>query len=288
MDWDSPEVKSLLERSLQEDIGPGDITSRVMIADDAQAAAKLLARQAGTLAGIPLVRRIFLQLDPDCRVQELLTDGTRFESGTVLCKIHGKASALLAGERLALNLLQRLTGIATQTSEFVDLASPLGISILDTRKTTPLFRELEKYAVRMGGGSNHRFGLFDGVLVKDNHLQIESDFAKILARFRAQGFSPEKVEIEVTSVQMLTKAIEAGALWFLLDNMSPSEIKECVMHKQTNMRYEISGGISGNNFEQFLIPGVDAISIGALTHSVKSADISMEFEATGKGRHEDV
>lgn len=288
MDWDSPEVKSLLERSLQEDIGPGDITSRVMIPDDAQAAGNLLAKQAGTLAGIPLVRRIFLQLDPDCRVQELLTDGTRFESGTVLCKIHGKASALLAGERVALNLLQRLTGIATETSEFVDLASPLGISILDTRKTTPLFRELEKYAVRIGGGSNHRFGLFDGVLVKDNHLKIESDFAKILARFRAQGFPPEKVEIEVTSVQMLTKAIQAGALWFLLDNMSPSEINECVKHKQTQMRYEISGGISRDNFEQFLIPGVDAISIGALTHSVKSADISMEFEATGKGRHKDV
>jgi nicotinate-nucleotide pyrophosphorylase (carboxylating) len=284
MDWDSPKVKSLLQQSLQEDIGGGDITSRAIIPDDAQASATLLSKESGTLAGIPLVHRIFSILDSNSRVEDLVLDGSRFNAGTVLCRIEGKAAALLAGERLALNLVQRLTGIATQTSHFVDLARPLGISILDTRKTTPLFREFEKYAVKMGGGTNHRFGLFDGVLIKDNHLQIEPDFGRILAKFKAQGFPPEKIEIEVTTIQMLVRGIAAGALWFLLDNMTPQEIKEAVKLKKNNMRYEVSGGVSLENFNQYLIPGIDAISIGALTHSVKSADISMEFEATGRSR----
>jgi nicotinate-nucleotide pyrophosphorylase (carboxylating) len=285
MNWDSPEISSLIKEALQEDLGPGDITSAVIIPENAEASAVFLAKQAGTLAGLPLLKRIFLQLDPHVTSSELLVDGSRFVAGSVLCKISGNARALLGGERVALNLLQRLTGIATQTSEFVDLASPHGISILDTRKTTPLFRKLEKYAVQMGGAVNHRFGLFDGVMVKDNHLQLEPDFKKILERFKTQGYPAEKVEIEVTSAKMLLRGIEAGVVWFLLDNMSPSEIRECVKWKRPGMRYEVSGGVSRSNFEEFLIRGVDAISIGALTHSVKSADISMEFEAhTGSAK----
>jgi nicotinate-nucleotide pyrophosphorylase (carboxylating) len=175
-------------------------------------------------------------------------------------------------------LMQRLSGIATQTAAYVALAAPFGIRVLDTRKTTPLLRVLEKYAVKMGGGQNHRIGLYDGILVKDNHLKLEPDFKKILEKFQEKGFPPEKVEIEITSIEMLKNASDSGALWFLLDNMRPSMIRKCVKLKRVQMFYEVSGGISPLNFANYLIRGVDAISIGGLTHSVKSLDISMEME----------
>jgi nicotinate-nucleotide pyrophosphorylase (carboxylating) len=206
-------------------------------------------------------------------------DGHPVSAGTVLGRIKGTAHAILGGERLTLNLMQRLSGIATQTAAYVALAAPFDIRILDTRKTTPLNRTLEKYAVRVAGGHNHRIGLYDGILVKDNHLKLQPDFRKVLAAFQEKGFPPDRVEIEVVSLEMLKAAMDAGAVWCLLDNMPPSLIRKCVKIKRNRMIFEVSGGVTPKNFVKYLIRGVDAISIGALTHSVKSMDISMETEA---------
>jgi len=278
MDWDSDEIRLILDRALAEDIGSGDITTNALLSRPRHASAVFLAKQAGVLAGVPLISRILKRLDAGCRIRELFSDGSRVRAGAVVCKVEGTVQALLAGERLALNFLQRLSGIATQTSFFVGKASRFGIAVLDTRKTTPLLRTLEKYAVTVGGGKNHRSGLYDAVLVKDNHLRLQPDFKKLLRRFQQRGYSPNDVEIEVISPAMLKSAMAAGAVRFLLDNMSPSKIRNCVGIKQDKMYYEVSGGISARNFSRYLIRGVDAISIGALTHSVQSLDISMEIE----------
>jgi nicotinate-nucleotide pyrophosphorylase (carboxylating) len=207
----------------------------------------------------------------------LCSEGASFAKGDILGSVSGRARALLAGERLSLNLLQRMCGIAARTAEYVRIASPAGIRILDTRKTTPLLRVLEKYAVAMGGGTNHRMGLYDAPMVKDNHLQIQPDFATILAAFADRGLDPGQVEIEVTSPEMLRRAIAAGARWFLLDNMTPGQIRECAAAKKPGMKYEVSGGVTLANMQDYLLPGVDFISIGALTHSVRSIDISLEM-----------
>ncbi len=278
MDWDSDEISAILDRALAEDIGSGDITTNALLSKPRRASAVFLAKQVGVIAGVPLISRIFKRLDSKCRIHELFSDGSRLRAQTVFCKVDGTVQALLASERLALNFLQRLSGIATQTAFFVGKAARFGIDVLDTRKTTPLLRTLEKYAVTAGGGQNHRSGLYDAVLVKDNHLRLQPDFKKLLRQFEQRGYSPPEVEIEVTSPAMLKSAMAAGAVRFLLDNMSPSMIRKCVGIKQDTMYYEVSGGISTKNFSQYLIRGVDAISIGALTHSVQSLDISMEIE----------
>jgi nicotinate-nucleotide pyrophosphorylase (carboxylating) len=275
---DSPEIRFIIDNALAEDLGTGDVTTRTLIPDPSILSATFLAKEDGILAGLPLIHLIFSRLDPECRFVSGYEDGQPVTAGTVFGRITGRADALLGGERLALNLLQRMSGIATNTASYAALAAPLGIKILDTRKTTPLLRPLEKYAVRMGGGHNHRFGLYDGILVKDNHLKLEPDFKRILRRFEENGFPPDKVEIEVTSLEMLKKAMEAGASWFLLDNMRPSTIRKCIKIKRRTMTYEVSGGITSRTFVKFLIRGVDAISIGGLTHSVKSLDISLEME----------
>lgn len=278
MDWDGPEISGILDRALAEDLGSGDVTTSCLFDHPPVLTAHFLAKEAGILAGIPLAGRIFRRLAPDSVFEEILQDGQPVAAGAFFARIRGRADALLAGERLALNLLQRLSGIATKTAVYAALAAPFNIRVLDTRKTTPMLRSLEKYAVTMGGGHNHRTGLFDGILVKDNHLKLQPDFHKIYDAFTRQGHSPEKIEVEVTSVEMLKRAMKAGLTWFLLDNMRPSMIRKCVKIKRGNMTYEVSGGITSRNFAKYLIRGVDSISIGGLTHSVKSLDISMEME----------
>jgi nicotinate-nucleotide pyrophosphorylase (carboxylating) len=278
MNWDSGEIRRLIDLALAEDIGKKDITSAILFPQPPKIGAVFLAKQDGIIAGLPLVSRILKHLDPRCRIRNQISDGQRVIMGTILCRVSGSATALLSGERVALNFLQRLSGIATRTSEYVQLAAPHGIAILDTRKTTPLLRCLEKYAVRTGGGRNHRAGLYDAVLVKDNHLKLQTDFREILQKFKKKGYPPAKVEIEITAPEMLLKAISAGARSFLLDNMSPSGIRRCVKQKQRGMYFEVSGGISAANISEYFIPGIDAISVGALTHSVQSLDISMEME----------
>jgi nicotinate-nucleotide pyrophosphorylase (carboxylating) len=278
LNWDSDEIRDLLNRALREDIGTGDVTTSVLVPEDQNSSAVFIAKQAGVLAGLPLVSRIFWMLDPTSKIHDALQEGTEFPSGIQLCSVTAHTRAILTGERVALNLLQRLCGIATITAKYVRLARPHGIQILDTRKTTPLLRALEKYAVHVGGGTNHRIGLYDAVMVKDNHLKVEPDFRKVLERFKEHGRSPEEVEIEVDSPAMLREAIQAGGRWFLLDNMTPTQIRECVKMKQSGIKYEVSGGISESNLEEYLISGVDAISVGGLTHSVRSLDISMKID----------
>jgi nicotinate-nucleotide pyrophosphorylase (carboxylating) len=278
LNWDSEEIRELINRALREDIGTGDVTSSVLVPENLNTSATFIAKQAGVLAGLPLISRIFRILDPGARVYDALQEGTDFPSGTQLCRVTAHASALLSGERVALNLLQRLCGIATITSKYVRLARPHGIQILDTRKTTPLLRALEKYAVHVAGGTNHRIGLYDAVMVKDNHLKVEPDFRKVLERFKEHGRASEEVEIEVDSPEMLAEAIQAGGRWFLLDNMTPGQIRECVKMKQSGIRYEVSGGITESNLAEYMISGVDAISVGGLTHSVRSLDISMKID----------
>ena len=277
MDWDSKEIDDLLERALQEDVGQGDVTTATLVTNNLQNSAVFIAKEPGILAGLPLIARTFRKLDANIKVEEFLKDGDEFQTKSEICRVSGSVKAILTGERVSLNLLQRLCGIATTTAQYVRQARPFGIQILDTRKTTPLLRLLEKYAVKAGGGTNHRMGLYDAPMVKDNHLKIQANFRDVLKAFQLQGYSPEQVEIEVENISMLREAQEAGARWFLLDNMTPDQIKECISVKQKGTRYEISGGISANNFEEYLIHGVDAISIGGLTHSVKSIDISMEM-----------
>jgi len=276
--WDGPEVAKFLQRALAEDLGPGDITTQNLLPKPPVISAHFVAKEGGILAGMPLVSRIFKKLDKDSTFDSLMQEGQAVTMGSMLARVRGKADALLGGERLALNLLQRLSGIATQTAIYAALAAPFDIKILDTRKTTPLLRLFEKYAVKMGGGHNHRIGLFDGILVKDNHLKLQPDFKKVLDAFLSHGILAEQIEIEVTSVEMLKQAMDAGAVWFLLDNMPPSMIRKCVKIKRPNMLFEVSGGIKPRSFARYLIRGVDAISIGALTHSVQSLDISMEMD----------
>jgi nicotinate-nucleotide pyrophosphorylase (carboxylating) len=278
MEWDSPEVADIVSRALHEDIGAGDITSRWLIPEDHQTRAVFLAKQHGVLAGLPLLPLIFQRLDPDILIELSLQDGSAAMPGASIARIAGNTRAILEGERVALNLLQRLSGIATQTAGFVAIAAASGVAVLDTRKTTPLLRILEKYAVVVGGGQNNRIGLFDRILVKDNHLRVQSDFTALLDAFRKGGYNPEVVQVEVTSLEMLKKAMDAGVVWFLLDNMTPALIRRCVKIKRNNVTYEVSGGITAKNFAHYVIPGVDGISIGALTHSVKSMDISLEFD----------
>lgn len=277
MNWDSEKIKTLIDRALQEDIGSGDITTRTLVSEPSIRSAVFMAKENGIIAGLPLLSRIFRHLQHDCTFRESIHEGQNLVPNARICEVTGNCTSLLAGERVALNFLQRLSGIATRTAAYVALAAPYSIAVLDTRKTTPLLREVEKYAVTVGGGVNHRFGLYDGILVKDNHLKIQSDFASILQKFSKAGYSSDKIELEVTSLEMLEEAMKAGARWFLLDNMTPEMIEECVKRKRDNMKFEVSGGINLLNFSQFLIQGVDGISIGALTHSVKSLDISTEI-----------
>ena len=278
LSWDSPEICLIIDRALAEDLGSGDVTTRTLFPNAPVISAHFQAKEDGILAGLPLIPRIFERLDPTCRYDSSFEDGHYVTAGMAFGRISGTAGAVLAGERVALNLVQRLSGIATKTATYAALAAPFGIKVLDTRKTTPLLRLLEKYAVRAGGGHNHRIGLYDGILVKDNHLKLQPDFETILKAFEQQGYPPEKVEIEVTSLEMLKKAIDAGGCWFLLDNMTSSMIRKCIKMKRANMTYEVSGGITPTTFSKYLIRGVDAISIGGLTHSVKSLDISLEME----------
>ena len=277
-DWDGAAVAKFITRALAEDVGPGDITSQTLFPNPPVISAHFLAKEPGILCGMPLVTRIFHKLDPNAIIEISTAEGQTFSVGSVVGRITAKADAMLAGERLALNLLQRLSGISTQTALYAALATPFDIKVLDTRKTTPLMRMFEKYAVAMGGGTNHRIGLYDGILVKDNHLKLQPDFSKLMEAFSSKGFSPDQVEVEVTSLEMLKRGMDAGCVWFLLDNMRPSMIRRCIKIKRPNMRYEVSGGITPRNFTKYLIRGIDAISIGALTHSVKSLDISLEME----------
>jgi nicotinate-nucleotide pyrophosphorylase (carboxylating) len=234
----------------------------------------LLAKSRCVVAGLDVGAEAFRQLDPEVVIRVHHVDGTHVEPGTEIAEVRGRAAALLIAERTALNFMQRLTGIATLTRQFVDVAAGR-ITVLDTRKTTPLLRTLEKYAVRAGGGVNHRFGLADGVLIKDNHVRLAGGVCAAVARMRAS--SPLPIEVEAQSLIEVTEALQAGADIILLDNLSTKEIIEAVGQCRGRAKTEISGGVTLARMPELAATGADYISIGALTHSAPAADLSLEI-----------
>ncbi len=272
----SDELRALVERALTEDLGRGDFTTQLTIPSDRKARGELIAKQDLVLAGLPVAEAVFKTLDPLIEFEPLAEDGAAVAARTRLARVTGKAATLLAGERVALNFLQRLCGIATITRDFKSKLAGLKTELLDTRKTTPGLRALEKYAVRMGGGSNHRARLDDGILIKNNHLSLAGGIRAAVERARSlrPGVVPRlSIEVEVCSAVELEEAIAAGAEAVLLDNMTPAQVRDCVARAAGRVRLEVSGGVSAENIRAYAETGVDSISVGALTHSAPAADI---------------
>lgn len=273
-----PQVEAILRAALAEDVGPGDVTTDATVPPGTRASAVLLAKAGGVLAGLPVAEGVFRLLDPGVEFAACLEEGAPFQTGTHLARIAGEACALLTGERVALNLLQRMCAVATETSRWVARLDGLPTRLVDTRKTTPGLRVLEKYAVRAGGGHNHRLGLYDAVLIKDNHIVAAGGIAAAVARARAVAPHTMRVEVETTSLAEVREALAAGADVLLLDNMDLPTMRQAVELCRGRALTEASGGITADRLRPIAETGVDLISAGALTHSAPAVDISLEFE----------
>ena len=270
----------LIDRALEEDIGHGDVTTSLVIPYQLKAEASIVAREEAVVAGTFVSRDVFLRLDDTLEFSDLAGEGTKISKDGTIMRIRGRASSILQGERVALNFLQRLCAIATLTRKFVEKVSGLSCRIIDTRKTTPCMRILQKYAMRAGGGSNHRFGLYDGILIKDNHIAACGSIKEALKRAGRMSHHNLRPEIEVSDLSELMEAMESGAEAVLLDNFTPLALKEAVKiarETRPGMILEASGGITLNNVREYAETGVDLISVGALTHSAGSVDLSLEF-----------
>jgi nicotinate-nucleotide pyrophosphorylase (carboxylating) len=269
--------RDLVRRALAEDIGSGDITTTACVPISTRAQGVFLAKAPCIVAGLDVALEAFRQLEPGIDVAICIPDGAPCEAGAVIAEVRGSASVLLTGERTALNFLQRLSGIATRTRQYVDAAAGR-IVVLDTRKTTPTLRALEKYAVRAGGGSNHRFGLFDAVLIKDNHIRLAGGISRAVtaARERSPG---RVVEVEAESAAQVDEALRAGADIVLLDNMTAADIRRAVAAVAGRAKLEISGGVTLDRIGELAATGADFVSVGALTHSAPAVDISFEIVA---------
>lgn len=271
-------VRDLVTLALAEDLGRGDITTRALFPHAVPATAVITATQAGIAAGLPVAKEVFRQVDGRLSFRALVKEGGRVKPGTALAAVRGDGRSILQAERVALNFLQRLCGIATLTAQFVEAVKGAKILILDTRKTTPGLRQLEKYAVRTGGGRNHRFGLFDGILIKDNHLALAGSPAEAVRR--AKRRAPRRmIEVEVTTQAQVEAAVNAGADALLLDNMSPAKLRAAVKSVAGRAFLEASGGVTLANVRDVAATGVNAVSIGALTHSAPALDLSLELTA---------
>lgn len=271
------EIDDLVEAALKEDLPGGDITSENIIPDDSLSEAVLQAKEDGILAGIDVARRVFEKIDPTVLFEKCFSDGQSFRPGDILARVRGKSISILKGERTALNFLQRMSGIATTTLRFVQAVSGTKAKILDTRKTTPGLRLLEKYAVKMGGGENHRFNLSEMVLIKDNHLKIVGCVSEALRRAKVNVPSGVKIEVEVTGLREAQEAVQGGADWIMLDNMPLKKMRKVVAWVRGRVPIEVSGKMNIRKVREVASLGVDFISVGALTHSYKSIDISLEF-----------
>jgi len=276
------QIDSIIDLALAEDISHGDITSQGLIPPELQGKASILAKAEGIIAGGEVAKTVFLKVDPSLKVELLIKDGARVKPGDIIATVFGNVISILKAERVALNFLQRLSGIASLTAQFIAKTKGLKVKITDTRKTTPGLRLLEKYAVRIGGGQNHRFHLGDGILIKDNHLAalrtLGMNIKDIVARAKQNAPKGVKVEVEASTIQEALDAAEAGADIIMLDNMSPDEMRRVVSLIPSGVKIEASGGITLDNVGAVAMTGVDFISIGALTHSAKALDISLELE----------
>jgi nicotinate-nucleotide pyrophosphorylase (carboxylating) len=271
------EIDSIIEASLKEDIPDGDITSESIIPADSVSQAVFLAKEEGVLAGIDIACRVFKKIDPKIRCEKRIEDGSRIRPGDRLADLSGNSIALLKGERTALNFLQRMSGIASLTRKYVQAVEGFKVKILDTRKTTPLLRRLEKYAVRMGGGSNHRFCLSDMVMIKDNHLQIAGSLYEAVKKARESVEPGVKIEVEAATLEDVRKAVQGGADIIMLDNMTPVEMRKAVVWVNGRVPLEASGNVQLSRVREIAATGVNFISIGGLTHSFESLDVSLEF-----------
>ncbi len=277
-DW--PALRDLIRRALEEDIGGGDATTLALIPRDARGRGAIITRRDCRLAGLEIAREVFRQLDPELRVETPLTDGDAAQPEQIIMSVAGPLQPILTGERTALNFLQRLCGIATLTAAFVEKTRGRPVRILDTRKTTPTLRRLEKYAVLCGGGANHRFGLADMILIKDNHRRFwrGPDGLPGAIRTARQAYPDLPLEVEVENEDELRAALTARPDWILLDNMSPEQLRRCAAIASGSCKLEASGGITLETAAAAAAAGVDAISLGCLTHSAPAADLTLELQ----------
>lgn len=276
MDLNVLALDSFLASALQEDIGSGDITTNSIVPEKAETKALIYVKQPGVIAGLSVAEMTFKKLDQHIVFTKFVDDGAKVEQGTIIAEVSGSARAILTGERVALNLLQRLSGIATRTNIITQKLADLDTKIVDTRKTTPLLRMLEKYAVRVGGGMNHRFGLYDAVLIKDNHIKVAGGIKEAVFLARQNAPHTVKVEVECERLDQVQEAIEARADIIMLDNMLKDNIEKAVRLINKKALIEVSGGINEETIVGVAKAGVDLISIGALTHSVTALDISLD------------
>ncbi|WP_018466370.1 carboxylating nicotinate-nucleotide diphosphorylase [Calidithermus timidus] len=283
----TPLITEAIRRALEEDIGEGDVTTLCTIPPQARSSGHFLAKESGVIAGLEVVRQVYAQLDPRLELEVLFPDGSALEAGTVFARVQGPCQALLMGERTALNFMQRMSGIATQTRRFVQAVAHTKARILDTRKTAPGLRALDKWAVRIGGGVNHRFGLWDEVLIKDNHIAAVGSLREAVRRVREGDPQQRPITVEVRTLEELREALElspggrqySGVSRILLDNMDLEQLRQAVAISAGRVPLEASGNVTLENVAQVAETGVDFISVGALTHSVKALDISLDLES---------
>ena len=273
------EIKPVIDYALTEDIGSGDITTNSLIPFDLHTKATMIAKASGVIAGLEVAEYVFRTLSPEIEWKPFVNDGDKVVKGDLILEISGSYRALLTGERLALNLLQRMSGIATMTANYIHELAGFKTKILDTRKTVPGLRLLDKYAVLMGGGTNHRIGLYDMVLIKDNHIKIAGGITKAVAQIRKSVPVGIKIEVETTTIEEVKEALAAGVDIIMLDNMTNASMAECVKLINGLAQVEASGNMTLERIKEVAATGVDHISIGALTHSVAAFDISMNIES---------
>jgi nicotinate-nucleotide pyrophosphorylase (carboxylating) len=270
--------EEIVRRALEEDIGSGDVTTLAIVPPQTRLRGRFLIKEAGVIAGLPVAGLVFELLDPKVRFRPLVKDGTAVRSGDVVAEVEGPGRAILSGERTALNFLQRMSGIATLTRRYVEAVAGTRAVILDTRKTAPGLRLLDKWAVRLGGGQNHRMGLYDMVLIKDNHIAAAGGITKAVEQVRRERGTELEIEVEVKNLVELEEALMLGVERIMLDNMDLTMMRQAVEIAAGRAKLEASGGVTLENVAAIAATGVDYISVGALTHSVKALDISLEIE----------
>ncbi|MBC2710255.1 MAG: carboxylating nicotinate-nucleotide diphosphorylase [Desulfosarcina sp.] len=272
-------IEDLIQLALQEDIGPGDITTDNLVAPDTRGNGIIVAKQNLVIAGLQVAEKVFKALEPQIDFEALYADGDRITAGSTVVRIDGTLGTLLRGERTALNFIQRLSGIATQARTFVGEVAGTSVKLVDTRKTTPGWRVLEKYAVRIGGAHNHRMGLYDGVLIKDNHIAVSGGITNAVKKVRQKISHLVKVEVETATFEEVKEALAANADIIMLDNMDLEQIRKAVRMIDKKALVEVSGSVTRERLRDLAQTGVDLISIGALTHSAVAVDLSMNIKA---------
>jgi len=274
-------IEEIIDRALAEDLALGDVTTGALISGEQLGGGSIMVKEAGILAGVEVAKHVFQRLDPELKVDILFEDGSKVKPGDVVARVEGKIASMLEVERLALNSLQRLSGIASETNRYVEAVKGLPVRITDTRKTTPGLRSLEKYAVRLGGGQNHRMSLADGILIKDNHLAALSSqgltFREVIEKARQNTSIGQKIEVEAKTVPEAMEAADAGVDIVMLDNMGLEDMRQAVRAIHGRVLVEASGGVTLDRVRAIAETGVDFISVGALTHSAKALDISLEI-----------